>query len=49
MCLVDVKHVCEPNENISSTFYKYDEYKLNFNCNMLNKNVWTLTYSKLEW
>jgi len=35
MYLVDVTHVCEAKENISSIFYKY-EYKPNFNWNMLN-------------
>lgn len=33
-CLLDVKFVCEPKENMSVTFCEYGDYKLNVNCNM---------------
>lgn len=36
VCLLDVTCICEPKENISSTFFEYRERKPSGNCSMLN-------------
>jgi hypothetical protein len=45
---LNVTFVCKPRADISSTFFKYGEWKPNISCNILNKNALSLTQSKIK-